>query len=100
MYATMTVLPKTVETMKLLERELISDDDLARLASNRGGEARIEVGSDPDEPDDARDTPMRVGEATQKAQRARSVWWIIGTSLLFQAAVLALACRIFSRRDF
>jgi hypothetical protein len=32
--------------------------------------------------------------------RDRSVSWIVGTSLLFEAAVLGLAAWIFHRRDF
>jgi hypothetical protein len=32
--------------------------------------------------------------------RERSVWWVLGTSLLFEAVVLGMACFIFVRRDF
>jgi hypothetical protein len=31
---------------------------------------------------------------------SRGVAWIVGTSLLFEAVVLALGCRHFARRDF
>lgn len=32
--------------------------------------------------------------------RDRSIWWVIGTSLIFEAFILALGSWIFSRRDF
>ena len=38
--------------------------------------------------------------AIAEDQRSRGLPWIVGTSLLFEAAVLAWGCRIFSRRDF
>jgi hypothetical protein len=35
-----------------------------------------------------------------ESDRQRSIWWIVGTSLLFEAAVLGLAAWSFSRRDY
>jgi hypothetical protein len=55
----------------------------------------------PDNPDDVpfgsdERLPARIAEA----MRARDATWIIGTSLLFEAVVLALATLVFVRRDF
>jgi hypothetical protein len=32
--------------------------------------------------------------------RSRSVWWVVGTSLAFEAIVLLIAAWIFCRRDY
>jgi hypothetical protein len=32
--------------------------------------------------------------------RDRSLWWVVGTSLLFEAFILGIGAWIFSRRDF
>ena len=32
--------------------------------------------------------------------RSRSVWWVVGTSLAFEAVVLLIAAWIFCRRDY
>ena len=77
-----TVLPKTSETMGLLDRALI---DLAEL---------------PRQPDQRDDKPAKVGRAVAEALRSRSVAWVVGTSLGFELAVLACAAFIFCRRDF
>ena len=43
---------------------------------------------------------MKAGRSLMKEIRSRSVWWVVGTSLGFEAVVLALAAWIFSRRDY
>lgn len=77
-----TVLPKTTETIGLLERSLYDMADL---------------------PEGALGQPTQ----NQKSQRElvetvrnRSAWWIVGTSLGFEAVVLCLAAFIFCRRDY
>jgi ABC-type transport system involved in multi-copper enzyme maturation permease subunit len=88
-----TVFPKTTETTDLLERVLIKDMDL-------------------EPPEDAEDDQvpswMRLSRADQQrlatrmaaAYRQRSAWWVLGTSLGFEAVVLALGAWVFCRRDF
>jgi ABC-type transport system involved in multi-copper enzyme maturation permease subunit len=82
-----TVLPKTKDTLNLLDRHLISDESLDasedRMVERRGNEdfARAEF------------------EAVRQI-RDRPLWWVIGTSLAFEAFILALGAWIFSRRDF
>jgi hypothetical protein len=75
-------LPKTAETSDLLQRSLV---DLAELPPGLFGESQ------------------RPDVATQKlieTYRNRSVAWIVGTSLAFEAIILALAAWVFCRRDF
>jgi ABC-type transport system involved in multi-copper enzyme maturation permease subunit len=81
-FALKTVLPKTTETMGLLKRYLISQAELPQLPAEQGtGRWRVE-------------------QKVEGALRARSVTWVVGTSLLFELFVLAGAAWIFCRRDF
>lgn len=82
-----TVLPKTRDTITLLERSLISDRAIEEAA---GRTSRM---FDDEE----------FGErelAVRRELRDRSLWWIVGTSLIFEAFVLAIGAWIFRRRDF
>ncbi len=91
-----TALPKTQETIGLLERELTEvvrlpedpDEDPAQqpFISNDMFRAGVR----------ATDVMTRL----QEMYRSRSLTWVIGTSLLFEALILALSCWIFARRDF
>ncbi len=95
-YLAKTILPKTSETIGLLERSLV---DLAELPP----------------PAESEEDPMMRGpfgdqgvpvnrEAVQRElverTRERSALWIIGTSLLFEFALLGYGAWIFCRRDF
>lgn len=82
LYGVMTVLPKTSETIALLERSLINMAELPRHPG-QGDEAQVQVG-------------RQVAEEL----RSRPVWWIVGTSLGFELFVLSWAALIFCRRDF
>jgi hypothetical protein len=94
-YWVKTPLPKTSETISLLERTLISDAEVARLRAP-GDNEPVTLG----EQDDVQISGREVREASEKALRSRRVAWIIGTSVGFEAFILALACFIFCRRDF
>jgi len=87
-----TVLPKTAETTKLLERVLLSEEDIEKFRRTTGDDRRAR--------DDEEDSRVRGAEMAEKVLRSRSVGWIAGTSLAFEGVVLALACWIFARRDF
>jgi ABC-type transport system involved in multi-copper enzyme maturation permease subunit len=96
-FAVKTVLPKTSETMSLLQRNILQPDALTRLmdeddrrSPNTGN---IVVGP-------VRVSGRQINDELQKALDSRSVAWIAGTSVLFQAVVLGAACLIFIRRDF
>lgn len=99
-YAVKTVLPKTDETIKLLNRYLLTEEDVAlfnppgrrRNGRDREDDAPVELG-DPD-------TAPELARRTEAAIRDRSVAWILGTSLAFEAVILAIGTVIFVRRDF
>lgn len=77
------VSPKTTATIGLLERSLIDMADL------------------PEPPSDDPFPEMRANQLEfAEAMRARSAWWIVGTSLGFEIVMLGLAALIFCRRDF
>ena len=46
------------------------------------------------------DTSREISQAQLREFRSRSVLWIVGTSLGFEAFILAICCWIFSRRDY
>lgn len=92
-YAVKTTLPKTNETIALLERNLI---DLSELPTPEGKTPDVNLEEDADVQID----PGELSKAVQEAFRSRPVWWIVGTSLGFECAVLGLCCVIFVRRDF
>ncbi len=94
--AVKTVLPKTTETIGLLERVMFSEADLRRLAeqgTGPGGPVEVDA-------DDAFADSQQGATRAEQELRDRSLWWVLGTSLLFEAAILALCCWIFARRDF
>jgi ABC-type transport system involved in multi-copper enzyme maturation permease subunit len=88
-----TVLPKTQETIALLERHLISDDELSELMKLGANQQNT------DENQPAMADP-RVPERVAVIMRARTIWWVLGTSFAFEAILLGLSTLIFVRRDF
>jgi hypothetical protein len=91
--ATMTVFPKTSETVELLNRSLVSAADLKPLVE--------EV-----DEDDRRDAFGRSAAdaaadvAVTEIIYTRSLGWVLGTSLAFEGVVLMTAAWIFCRRDY
>ncbi|MDX2130636.1 MAG: ABC transporter permease [Planctomycetota bacterium] len=94
-YWVKTPLPKTSETLALLERTLISEEELERLRTPNDDQP-VAFG----EQDDVQVSAREAQLGSEKALRARSTAWIIGTSLGFEAFILGIACVIFCRRDF
>lgn len=98
--AVKTALPKTSETIGLLERWMVDMADLPAFNDGGdGGSASVRFdGGD-------RELPIpQDHEAVERAviekARSRSVAWIVGTSLIFEAFVVGIAAWIFCRRDF
>lgn len=89
-----STLPKTGETIALLERHLINMDDMPKPESD-GGETQID---DPDE--DIQVDQQQLSQRLEERMRSRPVWWIVGTSLLFELVVTGITCIVFVRRDF
>jgi ABC-type transport system involved in multi-copper enzyme maturation permease subunit len=81
-YLVRSFLPKTTETLSLLERVMIEKADMPRVTTDNA------------------DVPHRGGGRIAKEFGSRSVAWVLGTSLAFEAVVLALACFIFCKRDY
>ncbi len=91
-YDAMTVLPKTAETVAILQRKLISSARLQGVADqqdNADNQNRVDLNGNP--------VPVA---ALQAELMRRTVGWIIGTSVTFEVIVLALAAWIFCRRDY
>src|SRR5205814_19736 len=121
-----TVVPKTGETVNLLDRKLFNDSDLAVMRERQGGGGGGAFGEPIEEPSDpatsaattnpsdaavqaeenARDREIRrevAQEATEtaaRAERERSIPWIIGTSVGFEVIILAWGAWVFCRRDY
>lgn len=102
-YIAKTVLPKTQETIGLLKRWMIDlanlptpvaestethDADLAGLMGSDRAPKSLEVSHD------------ELARALESALQQRSVAWVLGTSLGFEAVMLALAAWVFCRRDY
>lgn len=104
-----TVLPKTGETVALMERYILDLSKLRSLQSDRRDERQAEimaemgeegVGGDREEIRRRMDRDEQVSAAVNDELRARNELWIIGTSLLFEALVMGLAAWSFCRREF
>jgi len=94
----LAVLPKNKETLGLLDRWLAKEDELTfidlmfSLGNNKRGPAAAQ--------DKRRDREFQKLKRMEESYQERTPWFIIGTSLAFEAVVLGLACFIFVRRDF
>jgi hypothetical protein len=96
-FAGKTVLPKTSETLGMLERRLLSASDMdtfMQRAEQQGAMQPLQ------EVHGVRLSQRMLQRELQDELRSRSGVWIIGTSLIFQGAVLAFATMVFVRRDF
>jgi hypothetical protein len=91
-----TLFPKTSETTELLSRTLRKD--LSPFRSDDQAEATA-------------DTPVELTNLSPREQRelerrimqeidSRSLWWVLGTSIVSELVILAICCVIFVRRDF
>lgn len=88
-----TVLPKTGETIEMLERILREQTDLVIPMRGDDDDTRRQFG----EMVGAREFNERMNKALDESH---SYAWVIGTSLLFEAGVLLVGVAWFSRRDF
>lgn len=94
---TQTVLPKTSETIGLLDRYLSREGDINLMDLITGSVEQNPAG----------EWTRTEGDSEQQAQRrlqeeysARPLWYVIGTSLAFEFVVLVAGCWVFVRRDF
>ncbi|MFN9370070.1 MAG: hypothetical protein ACK6CT_15110, partial [Planctomycetia bacterium] len=86
------VLPKTDETISLLDRWMMTAADKRPFGGNDASPDDVPL------PFGAADE--EVVERLEKKVRGRSLGWVLGTSCLSEAVVLGLAAWLFCRRDF
>lgn len=90
-----TCLPKTTDTLGLLDRWLIVPATLPQRDGGTPSEAEraFEFGS-------RRVHGKSLPEVVRGVQRSQSLWWVLGTSGIIEAGILALATFIFVRKDY
>ncbi|MEM9373252.1 MAG: ABC transporter permease [Planctomycetota bacterium] len=91
-FAVKTAVPKTAETIALLNRWTIDPDAFSRLGaeSNEDVEINSEIEIDQSE----------LQRRLDERYRARSLTWVVGSSLVFEGVILGLCLIVFRRRDF
>jgi ABC-type transport system involved in multi-copper enzyme maturation permease subunit len=109
LYIARTILPKTAETIDLLNRSLMTPDEMTKLINsaqdraeerdNRRGR-RTPPADDPDAAPRFSFESPEVQQEIAESARTRPVWWVLGSSLAFEAVILGLACFTFSRKDY
>ena len=95
----LTLLPKTSQTIGLLDRWLSNEDGFDLAAIMRGDMSELEEMEEIDSTSRLalhRETNKRM----QEEYDGRSLWYVVGTSVIFECFVLGLASLIFCRRDF
>jgi ABC-2 family transporter protein len=85
------VLPKTQETISLLERNLLAEDEL---------DGFIGMMQNMDEENNQSNGDSRINERITDVYASRTPLWILGTSFIFEGVILFFATLIFRRRDF
>lgn len=92
------ILPKMTDTKDLLERAILSKEERDRLFRDAEREmSQVEIDQDQE---DVRVDMGRVQRQALEKKYSNPTWWILGTSLAFEAVILAIAGWIFVRRDF
>ena len=80
-----TFVPKTRETIALLDRYLLPQSELDAAMADES---------------DAADREARLAARNMDATRGRSVWWVVGTSVFFVGVLVGGGMWWFRRRDF
>lgn len=85
-----TVLPKTGETAELLNRSLIDPDRFPSLSEE----------SDNDDPNAFSVSQDETNRRVEEEIRSRSLWWVLGTSFIFEGLIVLFCTWRFTKRDF
>lgn len=100
------LLPKTSSTTNIVQRQLQSSGGMnasSLMDALRGDTPEPPPPAEIYENDSKMEMYQRrdreIMRRAEEYENSRPAWMIIGTSLLFEAAVLAIACFIFVRRD-
>jgi len=95
-----TFVPKTSETVGLMDRTLFKDAELQEML-------QAEQAAEAEDSGPQRGGPRGLGTSRTQAQvislqtaSSRNMFWILGSSLAFEAVMLALAAWVFCRRDY
>ncbi len=96
--ATQAVLPKTSETIGLLDRWLKKEGEVEFLDLLNGNITQNEDGEYVSGATQSRD--LEVGKRIQEDYESRSMWYVLGTSAIFEGVLLFFACLVFVRKDF
>jgi hypothetical protein len=94
-----TILPKTIATTDLLDRWLLTVSEWKMVVSG-GKDLDAVVAAETDRRKREFAQKLRATAYAKEIERQRSIAWVVGTSLAFEAVVLALAAWSFCRRDF
>jgi hypothetical protein len=95
-YGVKSVLPKTKETVALLNRYLLTKEERDRFQGPDDNNNGAFVLSD----DDVRISPKQMGQRLNQELESRKLGWIIGTSVIFEGAVISLMLWFFGKKDF
>jgi hypothetical protein len=109
-----STLPKTSETVEVLKRALLTPEEMKKFRvtdetdeqprherrRRNGNNASSGSTANPDDTAEVRVDEREVAGRVEDLFDKRSVLWVIGTSLGFEAVVLAIAAWLFARRDF
>ena len=96
LYGIKLVLPKTSDTIELLDRTLFRSS--AEADSAAGVDAQVRENEA--EPGNEMAATSIAGRRVARQLHERSPLWVIGTSLCFEAVVVAAAGWVFARRDY
>ncbi len=87
-YGVKTILPKTGETASLLRRYLIAPEFADETKMDSADPNVFIVNED------------QLNQRVDEVYRSRPLWWVLGTSLVFEGILLAFCTWRFTRRDF
>ena len=93
------LLPKTSQTIGLLDRWLGDSDGFDLAAIMRGDMTELEEMEELD-PTSHKALSRESNRRMQDEYEGRSLWYVVGTSIIFEVLVLGIASLIFCRRDF
>ena len=103
----LAICPKNAQTIGLLQRWLNDPDGFDITAIMAGDMRSIEGGEDEvPYPHPDPDGPARAARERETMRRmvdeydSNSLWYVVGTSLLFEGVILGLASLYFCRKDF
>lgn len=96
LYAVKTVLPKTSETMDLLDRSLVKTTETEAFQDVASGNDSADFGGSRG----VRVSQREVMRQMEETLRGRSLAWVLGTSIAFELVVLGAGAFVFCRRDF